>query len=114
MQVLSGRWVSRSVNASSPPAEAPTPTTLRAEPAFSAAEATDTGLITASEAFPVARALLPAAPALLRTLGWSEVVRRMGVLRGVRAGRASPVFFANRHHYLSYLHPRTPNNTAPG
>src|ERR1017187_6138128 len=96
MPVSSGRWLSSSVNASRPPAEAPTPTMGGELPSarFPAAGCTiataETGLTAAVEVFP------------------GGVVRRFGRgesgARGERAtspGRRLPVFFAKRHHYLS-------------
>src|ERR1035437_10333268 len=96
MPVSSGRWLSSSVNASRPPAEAPTPTMGGELPSarFPAAGRTiataETGLTAAVEVFP------------------GGVVRRFGLgesgARGEHAispGRRLPVFFAKRHHYLS-------------
>src|ERR1017187_9265259 len=96
MPVSSGRWLSNSVNASSPPAEGPTPT-IRGPPpsacssaASRAIAAPEAGVTAAVEVFP------------------GERVRRFGRgesgARGERAtppGRPLPVFFATGYHYLS-------------
>src|ERR1039458_9264454 len=97
MPVSWGRWLSNSVNASRPPAEAPTPTTMGSElpSAGSSAggrtiAAAETGVTDAVEVFP-ARGVPRLGPR--RPVGRRE--------RTTPPGRRLPVLFATRHHYLS-------------
>src|SRR5271157_703508 len=96
MPVSPGKWLSNSVNASSPPAEAPTPATRGSElpvsrfPAAGRAIAEpETGLTAAVGFFPGER---------IGRFGREPGARGDG---GILPGRGLPVFFATRHHYLS-------------
>src|ERR1017187_7152766 len=85
MPVSSGRCLSNSVNASSPPAEAPTPTM-----GGRLTSRSGTGITAAAEAFPAGAV--------------SRFGRGTSGARGERAtwsGRPPPVFFVTRNSYLS-------------
>src|ERR1017187_10448531 len=79
MPVSSGRWLRSSENASRPPAEAPTPTTMAHSSAddSTAVATAETGLTAEVGVFPFAEA------------------RRECL---TSPGRGLPVFFATRHH----------------
>src|ERR1039457_2930145 len=102
MPVSSGRWLSNSVNASSPPAEAPTPTTMGSELPLSRSSAAGRMIVATEAGFTAAVGVFP-----------GERVRRFGRgeagARGERApppGRRLPVFFATGYHYLTGRHAR--------
>src|ERR1017187_3252273 len=89
MPVSSGIWLSNSVNASSPPAEAPMPTTRGSELTSATGSmigAAETGLTGAGEV-------------LRGRFGRDESGARRA--RAAPPGRLLPVFFAKCHHYLS-------------
>src|ERR1017187_4913446 len=97
MPVSSGRWLSNSVNASSPPAEAPTPTTLGSELPLSRSSGAGRMIGTPETGFTAAGGVFP-----------GEVARRFGLgdsaARGERATpprRRLPFFFAERNYFLS-------------
>src|ERR1017187_930987 len=97
MPVSWGRLLSNSVNASRPPAEAPTPTTMGSElpSAGSSAvgrtsAAAETGVTDAVEVFPAGG---------VRRLGRGASGARRE--RTNPPGRRLPVLFTTRHHYLS-------------
>src|ERR1035441_207578 len=84
MPVSSGRWLSNSVNASNPPADAPMPTMGGTQPS-----GMETGL-TAVEVFPAGA---------VRCFGRGESGARGEP--ATSSGRPLPVFFVTRHPYLS-------------
>src|ERR1017187_3243002 len=97
MPVSPGRWLSNSVNASRPPAEAPTPTTMGSEPRLSLSSAVSRTAGAREAAFTAAREAFP-----------REAVGRPGPGEaGFREectpapGRRLPVFFATRHPHLT-------------
>src|SRR5580692_7074614 len=99
MPVSFGRWLSNSVKASSPPAEAPTPTTrgsTRSSGAGCAIATGETGFTAALLAFPFA--LVPR---------FGDESRRRGE-RAPLLGRRLTVFSATRHQYPPFTLGRTP------
>ena len=100
MPVLFGRWLRSSVNASSPPAEAPTPTTGGN---LSTAHSSAAGRTRATAESGLGAAVKVFAAGVVRRFGRGESEARAE--RSTLPGRRLPVFFANRHQSLSRRNP---------
>src|ERR1035441_3667484 len=103
MPVSPGRWLSNSVNASSPPAEAPTPTP-RGELRLSRSSAAGRTMAAPEAGFTAGVGVFPGER--VGRFGRAESGAREE--RTTRLGRRLPVFFAKRHHYLSWRDKRAP------
>src|ERR1039458_3595933 len=98
MPVSPGRWLSNSVNASSPPAEAPTPTIMRSELPLSHSSAAGRAIIASDAGFTAAVELFPG-ERVRRFFGLGESGTRGE--RAIPPGQLLPVFFAKLYHCLS-------------